>query len=101
LKKTTLFTIAAVIVIAMTVFYTTQLSSMGGDKCNPEISFQCELNFIASCIGGELWGPSLDYSYCDAHTCIAVVYAFCIMDQEFEYLEQECVDSVNHECGGW
>jgi len=101
LKKSTLFTISAVIVFAMTVFYTTQLSSIAGTTCNAYESFELELEMTADCIGGDLLFFRLYESHCEAKSCVGTYNAECWTPTRHIIIWRDWIDSTNSECNGW
>ncbi len=101
MKKTTFFAITVVIVLAMTIVYTVQLSSLANKQCKAYKSFECEVLFLSNCIGDDIWGFELEYSFCDVGTCIGLYSGFCVNINGIQYMEMECADSTNQDCAGW
>ena len=97
MRKSTFYSISVAILIAMVIFFQAKLTSLPEDECEPYFGFECEVNAIGDCIGGDYMGSFLSYSQCIGYTCFGLYDTICFNDGYY-ISDSYCIDTFCDDC---
>ncbi len=101
MKKTTFFTIAAIIFLLMASTFTVQVKGLALKKCTP--TNNCDVLAEMSCHpGGDFIHSFLIYAACEAQLCVGTYSVTCEDSEDgFLFTLYLICEGSSNECNGW